>query len=146
MPASRSEHFSVAFRPGKKEDRNYILSTWSKGVVGEPPFKWMAKSAWKRHHGVMESLIDGKAKVVVASNPSDEDHILGYAVYDDEAVHWLYVKKKFRGFGLGSELLEIATDGGVGKRPIRYTHYCRYSRAKAGDLMAEYDPLLAYGL
>lgn len=132
-------------RPIKQTDRNYILSTWSKGILDAPPFRWMSDAAWAKQHAHMERLVDGAAAVVVAVNPDDEDQILGYVVWMNDGkkscIHWVYVKKIIRGRGLCRYLLSLAI---AGNNAISFSHYSRGGAGVARALCAEYDPFEAW--
>lgn len=62
--------------------------------------------------------------VLLASNPEDDQHFLGFIAYEAQSdlliVHYLYVKQIYRKMGVGRALLEAAC--GTAQRPIIYTH------------------------
>ena len=135
-----------ALRKLKKIDQNYILSTWSKGILPEAPFRWMSEEAWKTHHGMMTRAIEqGAADVLLLVDKEDEDHIVGYCVYSPGVVHWVYVKKgsdkdnSYRGKGLATYLITQALPG-FGQQPTKYSHQCKASKAAASRFLASYDP------
>lgn len=128
-------------------DRNYILSTWSKGILPEAPFRWMNEEAWKRHHGMMERAVDGDCDILMLVDAQDEDHIIGYCIYSPGILHWAYIKKgsdkgsglTFRGHGLAKHLITQALPG-FGQQPTKYSHQCKAAKAAASRFLASYDP------
>jgi hypothetical protein len=91
-------------RPG---DESFIYSTWLKSFknskyTGPIPNHMY----WTVYSDVIKYLLT-RAKTLVACNPANEKQVFGYIVYEDEnIVHWLYVKKDFRCFGIGTKLFK----------------------------------------
>lgn len=110
---------SLRIRPGRDEDKNFILSTWLKSYrqlstsspvpTGEIYFKW-AQDKIKKHLG----------SFVVACT-DDSDQIVGYAVFEDDVLHYVYVKHSLRGFGVANKLLDSIP------QCKEFTHFTRFS-------------------
>jgi GNAT superfamily N-acetyltransferase len=131
----------VTLRAGKPTDRNYILATWTHGILPEAPHRWHCKQARDRHHVAMEQIVDNDC-VVVACNSADEDHIIGYAISTPGvAIHWIYVKAKFRGKGLGA-LMACEAYPEIGASPVCYTHRNKVAEALERKWGLQYDPTL----
>ena len=142
MTANQHSGQVVTLRGIKPSDHNYVLATWSKGILDEVPFRWMSQGVWRKHHARLELLVRGSANGVVAVNKDDEDHIIGYAIYCPQVIHWIYVKKPFRGLGIGRELFSNAVNEG---EPFKFSHHCKATKALASHYIAEYDPFTIWG-
>jgi ribosomal protein S18 acetylase RimI-like enzyme len=137
---------SLIVRDVRPSDEHYILATWSKGILRECPFRWMSSHVWKKYHGLMEDLLR-RAGVVVAANPEDEDHIVGYGIFTFHDVlpvlHWAYVKDKFRGRGIGRAIVREAIPN-FGNQPFAYTHSCLTLQRRAHKWQGHYDPFFMW--
>lgn len=134
---------ALILRPVRETDKHYILATWSKGILPLPPFKWMTSNVWNRHHDRMEVLVSSDT-VLVACNPNDIDHIIGYVVANIPAgfIHWLYVKKRFRNNGIGTDLLEAVLPKGI-KSGFVFTHMSKELPSAVSE-HGVYDPYMAW--
>lgn len=108
----------VNIRPGKIEDKNFILATWLRGLYyGNSWFKEIDKDSFMRHYHdiVMAILTKPSTAVAVVALKDDENVILGYSVCsilgderDDHSypiLHWVFVKETWRRVGLGRALV-----------------------------------------
>ena len=84
------------------------------------------RAAW---HSIIHKILD-RSQVVVACALSDEDAILGYAVYDECAhnLYWMYVKDPYRKIGVGTSLARFATKSYSDFAPVGV-----FFTTKAGD-------------
>lgn len=55
---------------------------------------------------VVDYILDGKAKVLVACAPDDDDVIYGYLVHSQPLFHMLYVKRPLRRQGIARKLMQ----------------------------------------
>ena len=99
-------------RDGTKDDLNFITNSWLKSSRENVPefsnFKIDGTLFWP----YMKVIIDHALKrclVRVAVDLADENHIIGYIVFDPYAeiriIQWIYVKAPFRRFGVAKGLL-----------------------------------------
>ncbi len=107
-------------RDGKEADISLIMSTFLKGLYHDNEWFGMIprKVFFEHYHGIAESLIRSpNATVQVACLKDDPDTIIGYSILstDFQTIHWVYVKKAWRGHGIGTSLLP--------ERPTNYTHF-----------------------
>jgi len=58
---------------------------------------------------IIDHLLD-TAKVLIAAD-NDTDTILGYLIYDDEAVYFTYVKQVYRKLHIAKDLIQFALPG-----------------------------------
>ena len=100
----------VEIRRARKADIPFITSSWLKSNR----YGYMVQSVpntvyYHQHHKVLEQIIP-RSVVLVACNHEDPDQILGWMCAEvvDTAmvVHYVYVKKSFRRFGLAKRLID----------------------------------------
>lgn len=104
----------VSIRDYKPEDRNFILSTWLKGLrYGNDWFEVVPSDIYfEFYHNVIETILGlPDTKVKVACLKDDEEVILSYSVYSKEKLHWIFCKKAWRSIGIAKSLVpqEITT-------------------------------------
>lgn len=92
-------------RLGRPEDRPLIYATWLRGLYyGNKYYKTIDQSAYfATYPKVLEHLLNNSS-VQVACLSSDPDVVLGYVVYKGDTVHWIYVKRAWRGLGIAKSL------------------------------------------
>ena len=110
----------VRLRDGQVSDLPFIFNSWLKSSRENcPDLRRIPESVfWRYQHQQLHSLLQ-RCQVTVACDVTDEDHVLGYIVSEQgfainardaphavARVHWVFVKKTFRRFGLGKMLLE----------------------------------------
>lgn len=96
-----ANNLPVLLREVRKEDGTFIHNSW-------------LESSWYRNKRVPNAkrLMSNRivkvmehSKILVACDPEDDEIIYGYVLYEDDAVHWVYVKYLFRKQGLATLLL-----------------------------------------
>lgn len=97
-------------RPMADTDRSFVIAAWLNNYRRESYFaaRVTDKVFFYHHHAIVERLL-ARSRVLIACDPSDENEIVGYIVWEPGVLHWVYVKKAFRKFGIGRSLLS-ATD------------------------------------
>jgi GNAT superfamily N-acetyltransferase len=60
----------------------------------------------------MIDKLKGRATFIAAVNSADKDQVFGWACYEVPALHFIYVKKPFRRFGIAAALLHHAKHDG----------------------------------
>lgn len=99
----------VQIRPGKAEDRNFIISTWLKGqLYGEPFFAGVPKEIFfdQFSRQIERILAEPAVQVDVACLPEDPDVILAYIVFSGPSIAWAFTKQAWRGQGLLNKLTQ----------------------------------------
>lgn len=91
-------------------DFNLVKSAFLKGLYyGDSWFSFMPKSIFMDNYkNIADALIlSQKNKVRVVALKDEPSVILGYAILskDDKTVHWVFVKKSWRGQGIARALL-----------------------------------------
>lgn len=104
----------VTIRDGKEEDRNFIFSTWLRGLrYGNDWFEAInSTDYYAYYHRNLEVILNLPGVVVkVACLKDDPEVILGYSVYrhisakDVTALDWVFVKSAWRGIGIAKQLV-----------------------------------------
>lgn len=93
----------IVARGYQEGDKPLILSTWLKGLYyGDSWFSLIPKDRFmKAYHAFLESLLEAPGvEVKLAVFKDDPDVIVGYAVYTNTVLHYVFVKKSWRGKGL----------------------------------------------
>jgi hypothetical protein len=136
----------VSFRKyNPQTDESFILNSWLKEFRLSPFAETISNPVYyANQHRIIENIIK-RSDVVVCCNEEDEDQIYGYAVGEhteqgELVLHWLYVKRPFRGFGL-SELLTNKFERN-GKKGY-FTHLDNFMKFVAGKMGLIHDPYRA---
>lgn len=104
----------VEIRDGTAGDRNFIFSTWLKGLrYGNDWFGLIQQDCYyKAYHAVIERILSA-ADVKVACLKEDKDVILGYSVsrsiQGNVVLDFVFVKSAWRGIGIGRSLIPSST-------------------------------------
>lgn len=138
---------SIMLRYGKEEDRKFIMSSWLnafKGSYYAGPIQF--NLYYKTYQEVIDRILRRpQTEVVVACLPDDEDEILGYAVvegFGDQGpcVHWAYVKRRLRGFGIASTILAYL--GVTKETEFSYSFRVRNTPSFVAKYKARFNPHL----
>lgn len=100
----------VVIRDFHPDDKNFILSTWLRGLrYGNSWFLEIEPAVYfKVYQKVVEMLLaNPKVLVRVACLAEDPRAILGYAVYSGKRIDYVFVRKKRRGIGIATSLVPI---------------------------------------
>jgi GNAT superfamily N-acetyltransferase len=113
----------------KKDDVRFVVKSWVRDFA-HPRNPW--SGPWPRDVIIKETraqiydLLKDKANVycVMACPEDDRDQIYGFACFEEgedfPILHYVYVKRPFRGHKIGSSLISIAKARGEGT--LRYTY------------------------
>lgn len=97
-------------RESSINDRNFVLKSFLMAVYyGDTWFSKIPKRIFMDNYKkVAAALFDGpRTKIYVACLPEDPDTILGYSILslDHEIIHFVYVKKIWRKYGIARKLV-----------------------------------------
>lgn len=100
----------VAIRDYLESDKNFIFSTWLRGLYhGDSWFSEIPKDIFMKHyHKFIEYLLNhANTTVKVACLKDDPEVILGYAVLnkEDTLLHWVFCKSAWRNIGIAKSLV-----------------------------------------
>lgn len=120
----------VGYRGAVPGDLPFVFSTFLKGLRhGNDWFERIDQDAYFKHyHEAIEHILaDHRTQVKIACLKDDPEVILGYSISSNTHYHWVFVKKAWRGIGVGRDLMKSTattvthlTDVGVSllkKRP-----------------------------
>lgn len=132
----------MIIRPLQDGDTNFILSTWLRShyaslqfyssgtiIVPYPRDDVYFQGHQDKIKAVM-ALPGTRAMVCVA--PDEPTQIMGWIVFDDETVHYCYVKAMYRRMGIGKRLVASASSAS------KYSHHTKHSKYINKGL--QYDP------
>lgn len=99
----------IVTRPFNSDDRNFILATFLRGLYyGDTWFSEIDKRVFmETYNKVVNHIIDAPStSITVACFADDPATILGYAMVGSGTnLHWVFVKKKWRGIGIAKDLV-----------------------------------------
>ncbi len=98
----------ITFRTFVPDDRNLILATFLRGLYyGESWFSLIDKNVFMNHYNkIVNAILDSpNIEIKIACLREDANTVLGYAIYSKDALHWVFVKKQWRGIGLARDLV-----------------------------------------
>lgn len=139
------DKLQVILRDAIQEDLPLVYNSWLKQYRNSPFTTGMGNDLYFTQHRKVISAILKRSEVRVACDPNDSNTVYGWACgesYDTPLIHFLYVKKDFRGSGLGKMLLsEYGWESG---KHIISTHYLKYrgKEFSVGDKQIIYNPYL----
>lgn len=115
-----SEHL-FNLRAARDDDGNLILSDWLKSFRDSEFAKHMANPVYFSGHQELVKKVLLRSAVICAVDPNDPNHVFGWICIETrgltQIVHYIYVKKSFRGFGIARKLMTL-----VETNPFFYTH------------------------
>lgn len=135
-------------RPMREGDVNFVISTWLKSYY--EALKWYASGSIrvpypkddvffkghqlkiKKHLEDIQSAVNNGTKCSICVAPDEDNQIIGWIVYDKDAIHYCYVKHVFRKMGVGRALVKLAGN------TKSYSHHTKYSRYLNSSL--EFNP------
>ncbi len=97
----------VSIRDAVEADRPFIFASWLRGLKhANDYFELIENEAYFKHqHSTIENILDDfEVTVRIACLKDDQSVILGYAVYKNTRLDWLFVKRSWRGIGLAKDL------------------------------------------
>jgi hypothetical protein len=99
---------SAAFdlRPFDADDTAFLYKSWLDSYrYSDWGKQFDNRTYYDGHHAVIERVLP-RSRVVVACLPDNPTVDLGFAVGEADTLHFVYVKRNFRQFGVASALLE----------------------------------------
>lgn len=116
-------------RPASRPDVSFICSSWLKSFRDSAFAAGCPNSLYYYSHHKLLEVILPRAVVAVATDPSDPDLIVGWACAEGQPgaliLHYVYVKHRFRGFGVARRLVEALLAGAGSPGQVFYTHLTR---------------------
>jgi GNAT superfamily N-acetyltransferase len=134
----------VLIRPSTEGDLHFVLNSWLMSYRRSPFARDMTKNIYfKRHHDfVVEAL--KRSAVYCAVNKDDQDQIYGWicieppvGMEETRALHYVYVKHPYRGFGIAKSLTNHALEN---EEKFVYSHVPSGMLYRFLNLKGFYDP------
>jgi len=112
--------FRTEIRAAGQTDLPFIFSTWLKSFRKSPLARVIPPTTYFKHQHdrIAQRLNDSRTLVCHPEN--DPETILGWVCGDSRLLHWCYVKRTWRGIGIGRNLVEALSAVGEGGE---YTHF-----------------------
>lgn len=98
-------------RDFREADRAFVKATFLRGMYhGDSWFSVMPKDLFMRNYALIIEALIAKNLIQVACLTDDPDVIIGYSLIspDFQVMHWVFVKKAFRGLGIGKALIPMS--------------------------------------
>lgn len=98
-----------AIRPIEAMDLTFVFSSWLKSYRGSMAVRGIGNNIYyKRNTHNIEQILERCTKnCMVATEMDDLTHILAYVVFENNVLHWVYVKHAFRKMGIATFLVNI---------------------------------------
>ena len=160
-PPVSDADLGIVIRPmqeGEQEEEGFVAGVWQvsfredvhRSNQQHPAYRAMKATLKTALRSQVNALLAKPGAIVLlATNPEDPQHFLGFIAYEGQAtpdgpliVHYLYVKQIYRRMGVGRALLDAAR-GQDTARPIVYTHRTYKGAAVMEDVGALYFPHFA---
>lgn len=91
----------MTLRPARESDMPFIMDTWLKTLrVSNDLFKQIDKEAYYSNYPKIVHNLVHKCITTVCCLREDDDVILGYSCVSPTTLHWVFVKKQWRGNGI----------------------------------------------
>lgn len=117
MTASASEKLPVLLREHTPDDLGFIVDAWMKNYQKSGEVEDLTPDLYCPAQRAQINRFLRAGGAVLAVNVADPTQLFGFVAFErDETarvavVHYVYVKKTFRGLGLGKQLVERAVQG-----------------------------------
>lgn len=98
----------IALRDYSLADRNFIFSTWLRGLrYGNEVFNFINSEIYFRfYQQVIESILGRPGiSIKIACLKEDPEVILGYSVSEKDVLHYIFVKTSWRRIGIANDLV-----------------------------------------
>jgi len=101
---------NVLIRNAVETDLPFIYATWLKGLYHDklwPAFRVVHQDTfYPNYHRVIESILS-RSTVFVACLEDEPDVVLGYSVVSGNTLHWIFIKKAWRGNKIAKQLVPV---------------------------------------
>lgn len=98
----------IIYRDHKTEDAGFIYSTWLQGLYyGNDWFKQIDQETYFDFYNkiIRQLLFKKSAKIKVAALKEDPDVLIGYSVWRESTLDWVFVKPAWRRLGIAKRLI-----------------------------------------
>ena len=134
---------SIVYRVMSLADRPFVTKSWLDTAAESPQWRHVpARLFFPRHRFVVETIL-ARSPALIACSADSPETILGFVVAENDVLHYVHVKARFRHFGICRGLLEqIRLDPAA----CTYTHFTADARRHLlTSKRASFDPYLLFG-
>ncbi len=96
---------SIIVREARPNDTAFIIDAWKRSYEGAPAVRGADRDHYRHEMTKAIRRLCDRCVVRIACDSSDEDTIVGFAAFTGGELHYIYVKKDFRGMGIARTLL-----------------------------------------
>lgn len=112
----------IVIRPAEKTDKDFVMSTWLKGNFWSSAYySAMEQDEYFKYYGKnIQRILDTPGTKVDAAVLEDAPSVvIGYIVYNDQVLHWVYCKRDYRKKGILNLLLkDMDFESYTGNTPV----------------------------
>ena len=131
---------NIKIRDAHPEDINFIYATWLRSYrTGSSIGRQSRNTIYYREYNKVIDQILNSSTIKIACLDEDELIILGYAVFDRENIHYIFVKEAFRRLGIAKRLVESSLI-----LPETCTHSTYLAEAVIEKFKLTYNPFLLF--
>jgi hypothetical protein len=139
-------------RPLREGDVNLIHKSWLMAYIcvdedhphGQAPLCKMHNAEYRFYQSDLIKLLMQRSNILVCCNPDDEDQIFGWICVENENVlHFVNVRKPFRGFKIATTLLEKAV-ADFRRKEFPFTHFTPQMNQLSKKWNARFNPYLVF--
>jgi GNAT superfamily N-acetyltransferase len=136
----------IRLRTANQEDIPFIFNSWLKSYRSSTFAKGISSTVYfSEHHKVIRRIIDSST-IIIACNEEEPSQIYGWICAGKTdgifTLHYTYVKKPFRNFGLGKQLLNAFEHDPT--YAAIYTHQTTHATRLAGKYNFVYHPYVLF--
>ena len=126
----------MKFDSPRADEWPLVFDAWASSFRKSPWAGCVPNHLWDQvSRAAATEIIDRGARVLcaVADLPDGNRRVMGYAVAEGPILHWLFVKRDYRGMGVGRALLAEIMAGVGDSVEKSYTHRTRSSSRFLGQ-------------
>jgi GNAT superfamily N-acetyltransferase len=129
----------VGVRLATADDMRFVAASWFesywKAVASQEGMDYL--TAYRPGQDALIRRLVGRSETIVAHAVDIPDEILGYAVLEDDVLHYVYVKSVYRRRGIATGLVRA--------RAKRYSQRTRLGEKLVKPLALEFNPYATHG-
>lgn len=84
----------------------FVIDAWKRSFEGAPAVRGAEREHYRTEMTRAIRRLCDHAEIRVACDPTDEDTIVGFVAFTGGELHYVYVKRDFRGLGIAKDLLK----------------------------------------
>jgi GNAT superfamily N-acetyltransferase len=103
---------TLPVRDYRPSDFAFVLDAWKSCLLNTPAYRSADPEHFRNEAERAIGRLVKRGRCRIAYNPADDDHLIGFAAFGDypgqlwKELHFVYVKRDFRGKGIARALLQ----------------------------------------